>query len=344
MKRLLTIILIVFMLFSIVACSSTTSPAVSTDNVSNEANANSTAESKQIIPDSITIATGNTGGTFYYIGAGQAKILTETVPSSSFSVEATSTGIENVVYTHESEDTLGIAGLDYMFAGFNGDTHYGFDKANDNIRLLMVGHSTSVHYVVLEDSPIKTFYDIKGKKIGLPPQSSGYYLSERLFKEYGISLDDIQVVFVSTSEAGDALKDGTIDLAVYSGGAPIAAVTDLDTTKRIRFISFDEKEVQDSFFKKYPFYYPSVIKAGIYKGAKQDVNVANFPISLACNKDLDDDFVYEIVKSLDQNVDKLLEIHPLGKHWCAKTTFDYLKEPVIPFHDGALKYYNEINK
>jgi TRAP transporter TAXI family solute receptor len=295
-------------------------------------------------PNDIVITTSAMTNTFYYIGAGQAKILDEAIKGITYSVEASTGTKENLVFTSTRADTMGISPLDYCYAAYTGDASMDFPDPMSNLRLVMTGHSTSVHFAVLENSPIKSFGDLRGKKIGLPPNTSGYFVALRLFAEYGIGESDYSIVLLSPSEAGDALKDGTIDLAVFSGGAPIAAVTDLNMSKRIRLLALDDPKIADSFFSKYPFYYQSAIAAGTYTGINSDIISVNFPISLVCNENLDDDIVYEIVKALNENTDKLAEIHVLGKAWNTKNTLANFTNPVVPFHDGAIRYYEEAQK
>ena len=292
-------------------------------------------------PNDIVITTSSPTNTFYYIGAGQAKILDEAIKGIAFSVEASTGSKENLVFTSSRPDTMGIVPLDYAYAAYVGDKAMDFPKAMPNLRLVMTGHSTSVHFAVLANSPIKSFKDLRGKRIGVPPNTSGYFVAVRLLAEYGLKDKDYNTVFVSPSEAGDALKDGTIDLAVFAGGAPIAAVTDLNMSKRIRLLALDDKAIADKFFAKYPFYYKSAIPAKTYTGIDASVSTVNYPIVLVCNKDLDNDIVYAITKTLNEKTDELAKIHILGKEWNTKNVLESFKKPAIPFHDGAARYYKE---
>lgn len=292
-------------------------------------------------PDDIVIATSSMTNTFYYIGAGQAKILDEAIKGIHYSVEASTGSKENLVFTSTRPDTMGIVPLDYVYAGYIGNKEMDFPDPMPNLRLVMTGHSTSTHFVVLAGSSINSFRDLKGKKIGMPPNTSGYFVALRLLAEYGYGDKDYNVVLISPAEAGDALKDGTIDMAVFAGGPPIAAVTDLNMSKRIRLLHLDDQKIADDFFAKYPFYYQGAIAAGTYTGIDADISTVNYPIALVCNKNLDDDIVYEITKTLNENTDKLAEIHVLGREWTTKNTLANFEKPVIPFHDGAARYYEE---
>ena len=336
MKKLLTALLLTAMVLSLSACG-TDSENGAADSTSDHA-----ADMGKETPTDIVIATGNSTGTFYFIGAGQAKILDEAVPDITYSVEATTGTKENLVFASESADVVAMAPLDYAYAAYSGDASMDFETPMDNLRLIMTGHSTSVHFVVLDESSIHSFADIKGKKIGLPANTSGYYVALRLFAAYGITENDIEIVYVSTSEAGDALKDGTVDMAVYSAGAPISAVTDLAMSKAIRMIGLEDSQATKDFLKQYPYYVESVIPGGTYSGIDEDVSCVTFPICLLVNNDLDDDIVYNMVKILNENTDKLSQLHALGSYWTTERTLEFYDDPVIPFADGAVKYYDEV--
>ena len=288
------------------------------------------------------IATGNSTGTFYFIGAGQANILDSKIADITYSVEATTGTKENLIFVSESPDVIGMSPLDYAYAAYVGDSTMDFGDPMEDLRLIMTGHSTSVHFVVLNESSINSFHDIKGKKIGLPANTSGYYVALRLFAAYGITENDIEIVYVSTSEAGDALKDGSIDLAVYSAGAPISSVTDLAMSKSIRLIGLEDSPETDAFFAEYPYYKPSVIPGGTYSGVDDDSACVNFPICLVVNDKLNDDIVYDIVKVLNENTTELGKLHVLGNEWTTENTLMFYENPVIPFADGAVRYYEEV--
>lgn len=348
MKRFIALLLAAMMILSLAACGEKTpetkapeTKAPETKDSGTKAPETQAPDVKKETPDNIVIATGNASGTFYFIGAAQAAILDQEIKDITYAVEATTGTKENLVYCQDDAGTIAMSPLDYAYAAYVGDKSMGFESAMPDLRLIMTGHSTSVHFVVLKDSPIQSFADIKGKKVGLPVNTSGYYVALRLFAEYGITENDITIVPASTSEAGDALKDGTIDIAVYSAGAPISSVVDLAMSKDIRLLSLDDEKIADAFFGKYGYYYKSTIAGGTYNNVADDCTCINFPICLVVNNKLDDEIVYNAVKVLNENTEALGKTHKLGVHWNTENTLKFFTDPVIPFATGAEKYYNE---
>src|SRR3546814_13231861 len=67
-----------------------------------------------------------------------------------------------------------------------------------------------------------------------------------------------------------SLRDGNIDVAVYSGAAPTSAITDLATAKSVRFIPIVEAKAKE-VMETHPFFFVDSLKAGTYPGMDSDV-------------------------------------------------------------------------
>ncbi|MDO5562847.1 MAG: hypothetical protein Q4F74_04460, partial [Synergistaceae bacterium] len=60
-------------------------------------------------PKALVIASGNSGGTYYYIAAGQAKILSQAMKGFSVTTESTrGSPVENSSFVQDDAGTLGI--------------------------------------------------------------------------------------------------------------------------------------------------------------------------------------------------------------------------------------------
>ncbi|WP_437274640.1 sulfonate ABC transporter substrate-binding protein [Sorangium sp. So ce375] len=65
--------------------------------------------------------------------------------------------------------------------------------------------------VVKKDSPIRTVAALKGKRVALNRGSNVHYLLIRALESAGLTLDDIQVVFLAPADARTAFEGGNID-------------------------------------------------------------------------------------------------------------------------------------
>jgi sulfonate transport system substrate-binding protein len=83
------------------------------------------------------------------------------------------------------------------------------------------GHGSKASAIVVSaKSPIRTWSDLKGKKLATVRGSAGQDLALTLFEKHGLKPNDVQWVYLSNSEAKAALETGSAD-AWSSWGAYI---------------------------------------------------------------------------------------------------------------------------
>ncbi|MDR2529544.1 MAG: TAXI family TRAP transporter solute-binding subunit [Synergistaceae bacterium] len=295
--------------------------------------------------ENLVIVSGNSGGTYYYIGAGMAKILSDKLPGVEFTTEATTgSPVENGTYTSESPETLGIFTLDGAYSAMRGDPTRGFKKPIKNIGLIQSGHDLILYWMTLKETGIQSLADLKGKRVGLPVAgNTAYYQAIAILEEYGLTKNDYKGLFMTYAEQADALKDGNLDVICTGGGIPQAAAMDVSTTKDAVFLSIGEDKFA-ALKEKYPYWWISRIPANVYRGQDKPVNVFTSQVCLFANLELEEELAYKITKTLGESTAELKEIHTEGGKWSSATTKRLYDEPVAPFHPGALKYYNELWK
>src|SRR3546814_12808255 len=67
------------------------------------------------------------------------------------------------------------------------------------------------------------------------------------------------------AELMTSLRDGNIDVAVYSGAATTSAITDLATAKSVRFIPIVEAKAKE-VMETHTFFFVDSLKEGTYTG------------------------------------------------------------------------------
>jgi uncharacterized protein len=152
-----------------------------------------------------------------------------------------------------------------------------------------------------------------------------------------MTYDDINEKFLSAPEANEAMKDGTIDAAMYLLGTPAPTLMDLTTQRKLRYLSMEPAEV-DEFIKKYPYYEPATVKAGTYKDQAKDFTTMAYYGVFIANNQMSDKLAYDIVKSVFDHLDELGQIHTSFKDISLNNA---LKSIAIPLHPGAEKFYRE---
>ena len=294
--------------------------------------------------NSIVIASGGSGGTYYYIGAGMAKLLSEKLGGVSVTTEATSgSPLENGSFTSQSPDTMGMFTLDGAYAGLQGDKNRGFRKPLSNLRMVLAGHHQLLYWATL-DSKITNLAQLKGKRIGVSPiGQSTYYQALISLEAYGLKSGDYKAISMTYAEQADALKDGNIDIMGTGGGIPQAALMDVSTTHDTFFLEVDP-EKREELVKKYPYWWFVEVPANTYNGQTKPFTVFASQAGLFANADMSEDLVYRITKTLCESNKELSEIHAEGGKWSAENTKRLWENPVVPFHPGALRYFDELWK
>jgi TRAP transporter TAXI family solute receptor len=286
----------------------------------------------------ISISTGGTGGVYYPYGGGLAEIFTRHVKGVKAVAEVTGASVENVKLAHSGETVIAEAMNDVVYQGYNGIGK--FEGNPQKILAMFQMYPHHYHVVALQGKGINTIYDIKGKRVSVGAPGSGTEFKTNLVLQeaLGIPYSSFKVFRLSFTENANALKDGTIDVGIWDVAAPTSSVMDLSMTRDIYIIPFSKEEI-DKICKKFPFYSPFEMPAGIYKGQDKPIPNPSVWNTVACTASLDEELVYKLVKAVFENADYLQKIHPFAKY---TTPENAVTHSVIPLHPGAVKYYKEL--
>jgi TRAP transporter TAXI family solute receptor len=285
----------------------------------------------------LSFGTGSPAGTYYFLGAGFSSIINNNVPGVRVAAESTAASTENARLMIRGEMELGLACMGTL----KDLKDQGMDV--DKVRLIAVGHTSDTHWIVRKDSPIKSIADFKGKVIGVGPAGSAtlnIYSKKHLKTGWGLSFDDFSPKYISFSEVTRGIRDNTIAAGIIAAGAPLASVMELARDIPIRLIE-TEPEALERLRGEFSNVVPLVIPAGTYNGIDQDVNTYTLPQMWLCRADLDENLVYQIIKTVYENEAEKNAIHPLAKMYNIKNAFRGTPGVPVGFHPGAIKYYKE---
>ncbi len=85
--------------------------------------------------------------------------------------------------------------------------------------------------VVPANSPIRTFDDLKGRRIGTGKGSIGHYLVIAAFDRVGVDLQTVNLVYLTPADAKAALSGGAID--AWSTWEPYTAMLEIEGGRRV---------------------------------------------------------------------------------------------------------------
>ncbi|ABR50771.1 TRAP transporter solute receptor, TAXI family [Alkaliphilus metalliredigens QYMF] len=298
-----------------------------------------TGGGEEATPSRLAIATGGTTGTYYPLGGAFANIINENVDNVSANAESTGASVENVNLLNAGDVDFAMVQNDISYYAFNGAEMFDEHDPLTNLQGLATLYPEIIQIVADGSAGINSVEDLKGKRVAVGAPGSGTEANARqILAAYGLTYDDIQADFLSFGEAADNLKDGHVQAAFVTAGTPTAAITDLSTTHNINLVPVPSDMAQ-ALIAEYPFYAEVVIPAGTYRNQDTDVNAVAVMAMLAVRADLSEDLVYDITKSLFENLDSLSAAHARGGDVTLDTALEGMS---LEVHPGAQRYFDEV--
>ncbi len=285
----------------------------------------------------LIFGTAGTSGTYYVVGAAMGASVNKNSNKVNVIVQPTKGSMENLNLANTGDIQLGLSNSDGVYWAATGTGTYA-KSGKLNIKAVMNLYRSQGQMVALKNSGIKTYGDLKGKKVNLGPSGQTVVeASKAVLRAYGIDPEkDITPFYLAVDEGLSKLKDGEIDASFFMAAAPTAGVVNIASTTAIQMVDID-KAIIEKVSKEYPFYAIGVIPAGTYKGQTNDVYVTEMVTELFANADVPEDAIYEFVKvaleTQPQYVDAHVSIQEINGKFASQT--------VTELHPGALKYYKE---
>ncbi|TFH85979.1 TAXI family TRAP transporter solute-binding subunit [Billgrantia azerbaijanica] len=286
----------------------------------------------------LSIATGGTGGTYYPLGGGLAEMIGKHIEGYDAVAEVTGASVENMGLVWRGDSDMALALADTVHQAYNGSGDFE-GRQLENIRALASVYPNAVQIVTLADSGIESLEDLRGKIVSVGAPGSGTELNARaVLESNGITYDDIDPRRLNFNETADAIRDGDIDAGFWSVGPPTSSIMNLATTRDIRLIGLTDEEVANAR-KESPVFARYTLRAGLYEGMDEGVQTIGIPNVLAVSSEMDEELAYQVTQMLFERTDELIAIHPAAND----TTVEFsIESTPIPFHPGALRYYEEV--
>jgi TRAP transporter TAXI family solute receptor len=289
----------------------------------------------------ISIGTGGLTGVYYPTGGAICRLLNYNRKEHGIrcSVESTGGSIFNLNTIRNGELDFGIAQSDWQFHAYNGSSEFQQTGANGKLRAVFSIHSEPFTLMARADSGIKTFADLKGKRVNIGNPGSGQRgTMEVLMARMGLAKSDFALASeLKAVEQSGALCDDKIDAMVYTVGHPNASIKEASTVCDAVLIPVTGVEV-DELVAANPFYAKAVIPGGMYRGTETDTPTFGVKATLVTSADVDEQIVYELVKVVFENLDGFRGLHPAFGHLQKE---DMLRGNSAPFHPGAARYFRE---
>ena len=288
-------------------------------------------------PTRLVMAGSSSGGTAHLFFASLAPLLNKYVPGMEASAR-TGGAVENIALIERGGVQVAVAGPGDAQAVLGKE---GLEKSR--IRTIFAMFHIPFHVVVPADSPIKSFADLKGKRVSVGIRAGGEAnLFLRLLDVYGMKESDVKIEFLGKGEGTSAYKDGSVDAMTFLCPLPCPVVTELATHPRgVRIVPFSDAEVA-KIREKYTWYTPYTIEKSWYanalKGDAKDVPTFTEWIYVAARDDFPAETAYQIAKVLGDHHDEMVAGFKAANSSTAENTAKY---PGFKLHPGTERYLCE---
>lgn len=291
----------------------------------------------------LTLGTGGITGVYYPAGGAICRLVNRARKEHGYrcAVESTGGSINNLEAVREGELNMGMAQSDWMYHALVGDQLFA-DRGPDNkLRALFALHPEPFTVLTRKESNINSFDQLKGKRLNIGNPGSGMRATmEELMRLKGWSDKSFsEAAERKIADQGPALCDKKIDAMIYAAGSPNGAVQQATMLCDVRIVGVEGADV-DEFIRKNPFYSYATIPGGMYRGNPNDIRTFGVSSVLFASEEMDPEAVYQVVKSVFENLDNFKTLHPVFATLDANSMVSGAMS-VAPLHPGAVRYYRE---
>jgi TRAP transporter TAXI family solute receptor len=291
----------------------------------------------------LKIGVATAGGDWFRAGAKFSIMVPEVLPGVSMGT-VMGGGVVNVSKVGKGEAQIAFAATPYPEQGYEGKGEW--KEPFKNLRLIAsnLGHPVVVALFVLKDSPIKTFNDIKGKRI--VPGDRGWsttVLAEALMTAAGMPPDKFKaeggtISYTSITDRSKALQDRNVDAIFIPAAVTYPDLMVVQQAIGLRAIPIPTDAV-DKTLAVVPGVTKSTVPKGLYGVVGEGYASPGFLQQFIADAGLSDELVYRVTKLWWERIKEIKEVAPV---FGAAEVRIAMEGATIPFHPGALRYYKEV--
>lgn len=329
MKKVLSLILALAMVFALVACGE--------KQPSNDGNTDGDKPARGNVI--MTFGTADTGGSMYPAGAAVSQVWTNNVQGVKCNTQTSTGSFQNCQDVSTGEVDVAVATSDVVLNAYNGTGKFADIGKLDNLRVIGAVYTSVLSGVALKSSGLTYIHDLLGKRVAVGPAASATENATlAAFAAMDITKDNTSLENLGLGDGADSVGDGILDAAFGFAGLPIGGQLNLAATKEIQVLDMTQEEI-DKVLAGNAAYIQTTIPAGTYTGQDNDANTFGVKCLIIVTADMDADLVYDLCKAMNEHTEELAAGNALLKDM-TDPSFLCTQMP-IPLHDGAQKYYSE---
>lgn len=254
---------------------------------------------------------------------------------------STAGGAENLALIDQEEIQFGQGMRLDLYNAYHGMPPY---KNKIDFVQVFAYSGAALGIAVMPDSTIKSVEDLAGKRLCAGPANGGAVpLIKALLQEYGV-LDSVNLVYMAWAEAGDALDAGQVDASgiwITGGLVPHAWARKLDMLKGLKLVDMDRDKIANIAKVNEGVTVGLALKDSFNYLTDDKVALGSSSI-LVADPNLDEEMVYNIVKTIFDNEEEIRNIDVSMFEFNIDTALGDNIISQYPFHPGAARYFKEI--
>lgn len=289
----------------------------------------------------VTIGTGGQTGVYYTAGQSVCRFLNRGATEHDIKCNAPSSAgsVSNIVALQNKDYDFGFIQSDHQFKALEGQAP--FDKKPvKNLRAVFSLQSEILTVVVRNDSNINELADLKGKRVNIGvPGSGSRDTFDQVMTANGWDKSTFSLAAeLKPAEMAAALGDNNLDAITYVVGHPSGAIQEALTTADAKLIPVTGDGI-DKLLEQASYFTKADIPGGLYPGVDKPIPSIGGKAILATTEETDPEVVYQLVKSVFDNLDRFKRLHPAFANLTAEEMIS--AGITAPLHEGAKRYYKE---
>jgi uncharacterized protein len=284
-------------------------------------------------PTKLVIAAGPHKGGSYMLAKAIEKVVEAEDPKIQIDVQETKGTDENIARIEQRQADLATAQADA--------------SPGANARSVAVLYSDVFQLLVQGDTEIKSFLDLKGKRIGLRSKGGQYDSFIKVANHFGLSHKDFEFVGENDEIVDSAFQTRIVDAVFLVRALGNQRVVNLTQNFNARLVPIEQAEAMRV---NNPAFEVSQIPQGVYKGSNPAVPSTDLPtVSIQrlflAQKNTNPEVVKKITTIINERRRELKEAIP-PEHGSVAALVSNIRRPelgngsAVPLHSGALSYYD----
>ncbi len=281
----------------------------------------------------LRFATGPQGGPYHAFGQALADAVAASGRRLKIVPVGTAASVDNLHRLDRGSAELALAMADVAEDAVHGRAEFSRPVP---VRALARVYVNYTHLVVPAHGPVRTVRALAGRPVAAGAAGSGVQvLARRLLHVAGLTGDSaVRERQLGLAESVRALRAGSVDALIWSGGVPTPALSELARTVPLRFLPLDG--FVGPLRERYgPVYSAVTLPAGVYglRDAVGTIGVGNYLLARA---DAPEGVVRDLLQVVFDQWRELLRDVTAGARLEPRFA---LSTGGVPLHPGAVAYY-----